>query len=128
MISNTMKIDYGLKFYREIFALESLHFGWWTNGVEPNIENLKKAQENYIEFIMNWIPRGVKKVLDVGCGTGSVALKLSNSGYDVSCLSPDSYQQKIFLEKTKGAIPFYHTKFEDLKVTDKYDLILMCES
>jgi SAM-dependent methyltransferase len=123
-----MKINYGLKFYREVFGLESLHWGYWADNAEPTIENLKKAQNDYIERVLGWIPAGVVKVLDVGCGLGSVALKLVEKGYKVSCVSPDVYQREVFLEKTRGAVPFMLTKFEDMKPDGKYDLVLMCES
>jgi len=71
-----MKIDYGLKFLRDVLKVESLHFGYWDNGVAPTLDNLRTAQIKYIDHLIEFIPEGVSSILDVGCGTGVVADKL----------------------------------------------------
>ncbi|OIO74604.1 MAG: hypothetical protein AUJ85_05210 [Elusimicrobia bacterium CG1_02_37_114] len=120
------KIDYGLKFLRDVLKVESLHFGYWDNGVPTTLANLRLAQVKYIDHLIKFIPEGVSSILDVGCGTGVVADRLVNKGYKVLCISPDVYQEKIFKERLN--IPFRLTKFEDFDTDSKYDLILMCES
>lgn len=125
------KIDYGLKFYREILGLESLHFGYWQEepqDKELTIDTLKNAQKQYIFHLMSFIPKGVKLILDVGCGTGTVAFELKKVGYEVVCISPDAYQEDIFKKTYGNTIPFYRTKFEDFNINHKFDLILFCES
>ncbi len=122
------KIDYGLKFYREIFGLESLHFGYWVGNEPLTIEGLKNAQHRYIYHLVSFVPQGVKQMLDVGCGTGVVASELKKTGYEVICISPDSDQEEIFRKTYGETIPFYKTKFEDFKSDKKFDLLLFCES
>jgi len=122
------KVDWNLKFMRDIFGLECLHFGYWDNFKEEvNIEELKFAQNRYIDVLISKIPNGVKRILDVGCGTGEVAKRLKQEGFEVECVSPDDYQYEIFRQKLPD-VKFYLSKFEDIKTEQKYDLILMAES
>ena len=53
-----------------ILKLEHLHYGYFRDGLEANVSNLKKAQENYEELLISNIPEGTKSILDVGCGAG----------------------------------------------------------
>lgn len=125
-----VRIDWGLKFYREIFGLEMLHFGYWDNLKDEkdiNIENLKIAQRRYVEHLIEIIPEKVKTILDVGAGTGEVAKMLSESGFYIECVLADKYQYEIFKSKLPDKVS-YLCKFEDLNINNKYDLILMAES
>jgi SAM-dependent methyltransferase len=123
------KIDWGLKFLRDVFNLESLHFGYWENISKIDLENLKIAQKNYIQKLISLFPKNVKNVLDVGAGTGEVAKELMSKNYYVESVSPDSYQKSLFEQKCP-TVKFYLSKFEDLYVPEnkKFDLILMAES
>lgn len=117
-----------LKYYTEVTKSKQLHFGYWEEGEELNMKNLRAAQERYIDRLISFIPGGVKIILDVGCGVGGNAIRLKREGYEVTSLSPDPYQEKVFKENTGGEIPFYLTKFEEFQADQKFDLILMSES
>lgn len=121
-------IDYGLMIYQKLFSLDALHFGLWEEGGELNLENFKKAQERYTDYLVSLIPDGVKRIIDAGCGTGSTALKLKSAGYDVDCVSPDEYQYEEFTKKGISGINFYNSKFEELKETPICDAVLFSES
>ena len=54
---------------REVLELDHLHYGLWAD--EPlDLEGLKRAQERYAERLCDWVPEGVRTILDVGCGFG----------------------------------------------------------
>ncbi len=126
---NDVKIDWGLKFYLDVLKLDALHFGLWKK--EPlTVEGARQAQKNYTGRLLSKIPSGGKQVLDAGCGIGRTALKLKEKGFEVDCVNPDSYQEKIFKKNAGDDIPFYRTIFEKFEPPQnkKYDIILMSES
>lgn len=120
------KNDRALRFYRDALGLERLHYGMWLPEDALTMDALKAAQKRYEDFLIESIPEGTRKVLDVGCGTGELCLQLKAKGYDVEGLSPDINQKKVFGEKV--AAPFHFTRFEDSHLDGGYDLIIMSES
>ncbi len=120
--------DLGFRVMRDIMGLEDLHLGLWEDGDELTIENCRRAQERYAERFISMIPPGVKRVLDVGCGTGQNASRLVTKGYEVEAVSPDSYQERVFGEKLDGRARFHLSRFEDFRAREKFDLLLFSES
>jgi SAM-dependent methyltransferase len=117
-----------LIFCLKILKLNSLHYGSWRPDDEINIENLKKAQTRYTDNLLKFIPRGVKDVLDVGCGVGDNAKALAKKGYRVIGVTPDKYQYNLLKSIVDDNIAFELTKFENYKASRKFDCILMSES
>ncbi len=120
-----VKVNTSLRMMHEVLGLEHLHFGLWQ-GEPLDIDGLRRAQERYADYLCSWIPDGVRTVLDVGCGTGSTALKLREQGYQVEGLAPDPYLREIFVERT--GLPFHLARFQDFRPERAYDLVLMSES
>jgi MPBQ/MSBQ methyltransferase len=114
-----------LRFYHEVLGCRYQHYGLWE-GDPLTLQGLKAAQERYSEHLCSWIPQEVRTVLDVGCGTGGNAGKLSGRGFEVEGLSPDPYQQEVFTKET--GLPFHLTILEHFEPKKSYDLILMSES
>jgi len=127
MKARKQKTDWGLRFFRDVLKLESLHFGYWEGIDEVTVEGLKEAQKRYTGHLLDKIPEGVRTVLDVGAGTGEVAYALLARGYAPEAVSPDSYQREIFTAKCPS-VPFHLSRFEDLALERRFDLVLMAES
>ncbi|RLC46753.1 MAG: hypothetical protein DRI23_12010 [Candidatus Cloacimonadota bacterium] len=120
------KNDKTLRFYHEVLGLERLHYGMWQAEDDVTIAKFKEAQIRYEDFLIANIPPDVKKILDVGCGTGIMARKLLNMGYDVEGLSPDVNQKKYFADKLNAK--FHSTKFENFTETNQFNCLIMSES
>ncbi len=119
-----------LEFSTRVLHLKSLHYGLWEENQKLDIENLGIAQKRYTQKILDMIPKDVKRVLDVGAGIGDNAIALAKEGYEVTSISPEIGQKEHFekiIKENKG-IKFVHSKFEDLSIDEKFDLILMSES
>ena len=69
---------------------------------------------------------GNGKVLELGVGTGRVALPLSERGVEIHGIdiSPDMLE-KLKLKDIKGKIPLRTGSFADLQTDEKYDLIFV---
>lgn len=118
--------DRVLRFYHEVLGLEYLHYGLWQPNDEVNLENLKRAQERYVDYLFEHFPVTATSVIDVGCGTGEITRRLQSKGLKVEGLSPDITQKRILTETL--SIPFHHCRFEKFSEDRRYDCILMSES
>ena len=81
--SNIIGLDIGLAFGRFFLNTEDLHYGYWPNNEKPSVKNFSWAQENHSNLIIENIPAGVKHILDVGSGSGNLAMKLLEKKYDI---------------------------------------------
>ena len=70
------KNDRALRFYRDVLGLERLHYGMWLPDDPLTMEALQAAQKRYEDFLIENVPEGVERILDVGCGTGELCLNL----------------------------------------------------
>jgi SAM-dependent methyltransferase len=93
-----------------------------------DITNLWKAQDNYTKFLISHIPDGIKTILDVGCGTGEVAHKLLDTGYQVDCVSPSVFFAEQARELLQDKSNVFECRYEQLRAEKRYDLILFAES
>jgi SAM-dependent methyltransferase len=121
-------LEIGLYFFKYFIKSEYLHYGFFSNGLATDISNLAKAQSNYADLLMSNIPTDVKKILDVGCGSGKFAQQLLDKGYEVDCVSPGklltNYVKKLICDRGK----LYNSKFENFKPEKQYDMVLFSES
>jgi MPBQ/MSBQ methyltransferase len=120
-----VKVSTSLRLMREVLDLDHLHYGLWQ-GEQLDLEGLKKAQDRYAEKLCDWVPEGVRSILDVGCGTGSMAVRLRDRGFEVEGLAPDPYLGEVFTERT--GLVFHLARFQEFEPERGYDLILMSES
>lgn len=125
--SREMGLQIGHLLGKTFLRTEHLHYGFWTDDLELNIENLRKAQECYTEFILANIPQDVKSILDVGCGCGENAKILLENGFDVDCISPSRFLTEMTRNRI-GDVEIFECRFEEFQTSKKYDLILFSES
>ena len=76
---DAIKEDVMLKFFLDITGTDYLHFGMWEPGDPLELEYLQAAQERYAEHLLSLIPKGVRSILDVGCGVGGNARKMAEA-------------------------------------------------
>lgn len=126
--SKEIGLDLGIIFSKYFFKTDHLHYGYWTDSMEVDISNLAKAQENYANFLVSQIPENVKNVLDVGCGVGKLASKLTGLGYKVDCVSPSKLLTRHARELLGDKSHIYESKYENVATDKKYDMIMFSES
>lgn len=121
--------DIGLRFASKVFGLKYLHYGYFEN-LPPTLDSLPKAQEAYVEKVLEQLPGGIKNVLDVGCGAGGVAQKLVARGLQVTCVDPDPFMLKKTSEATNHQIKTHNDFYEHAQgLPEKnFDVVLMSES
>ncbi len=121
-------LDIGLILAKQFFKTEYLHYGYFIDGLEVETANIYQAQENYANLILSHIPKGLKSILDVGCGAGKFAEKLLDEGYSVDCVSPSPNLTKHVKRAVGGRSEIFQCGYEDLETSKTYDLVLFSES
>jgi SAM-dependent methyltransferase len=126
--SKEVGLEVGLILFKYFLNTEYLHYGYFSNGLATEVQNLAQAQINYAEFLKGNIPSGTKTILDVGCGSGRFALELSNSGYQLDCVSPGTILTDHARTLLGNKCHIFNCKFEDVVTDKKYDMIMFSES
>ena len=120
----------GLNLLNFFLGTRDLHYGLWQDDLEVCIQNLPEAQRRYTDFLIDHIPEGVKRILDVGCGAGGVARKLLARGYQVEGVSPSPLLSEAAQQQAGEDFKIHQGRFEDIGFApeDKFDLVLFSES
>ena len=66
------------------------------------------------QFFDTWLPPAPAQLLELGCGSGELALSLAAEGYSVTAIDPEAPVGPIFLR----------TRIEDFVSTDSFDAVL----
>ena len=122
--SKVIGLDSGLLIGKFFMDTEELHYGYWPNDRTATALNFSEAQDRHSQLIIDNIPEGVKKILDVGSGSGSLAKKMVSLGYQVDCVIPSEFLAEKVQQKLDASSKIHITKFEDLDISNNYDLIL----
>ena len=126
--SQRVGLDIGLAIGRFFLNTEDLHYGYWPKGKTATIQNFTEAQKAHSKLIIDHIPDGTQRILDVGSGSGNLALKLINKGFQVDCVIPSEFLAEQVQAKLGNQSTIHICGFEDVPESEKYDLILFSES
>ena len=126
--SQRVGLDIGLAIGRFFLNTEDLHYGYWPKGKTATIQNFAEAQKAHSKLIIYHIPDGTQRILDVGSGSGNLALKLINKGFQVDCVIPSDFLAEQVRAKLGNQSTIHICGFEDVPESEKYDLILFSES
>lgn len=111
-----------------LLGTQHMHYGYFSDDLEPTLFNLPQAQDAHSALIISKIPSGVRRVLDVGCGAGSLSRKLVDAGFEVEALCPSP----TLIARAQALVPegarFHCARFEDFAPHDPFDLVLFSES
>ena len=126
--SKVIGLDVGLLIGKFFMDTEELHYGYWPDEKRATAQNFSQAQDRHSQLIIDNIPDNVKRILDVGSGSGSLAKKLIKLGYQVDCVIPSEFLAEKVKVKLSDSSKIYINKFEDLDISHHYDLVLFSES
>ena len=126
--SQRVGLDIGLAIGRFFLNTEDLHYGYWPKGKTATIQNFAEAQKAHSKLIIDHIPDGTQRILDVGSGSGNLALKLINKGFQVDCVIPSEFLAEQVQAKLGNQSTIHICGFEDVPEYEKYNLILLSES
>ena len=128
--TKTLGLEVSLAIAKFVTGKENMHYGVWDN-LDPCLENLGKAQEQYTQLLFKYFPKKKKlKILDIGGGAGETAKKLISLGHSVTVVVPSNILSKRCLENTDNKAKVHNIKFEDYeaKKNQTFDLCLFSES
>lgn len=78
------------------------------------------------DFYVSLLPKPPARVLDVGCGTGMLAVAISRMGHDVVGIDPARAMLDVAAHRKGGdAIDWHCSTLQDFRPEDCFDLIFM---
>ena len=113
-----------------IFGHGFAHYGYFPDGVPEvlSAEAMGRAQQAYFEKLVEVIPEGVTRVLDVGSGTGANAKALIARGFEVTCVSPSVQMNEMARAKLPDGTGVHDALFEEFESDAQFDICLFAES
>jgi magnesium protoporphyrin O-methyltransferase len=114
---------------------ETSGFSRWTaiygaGGIPPIWRVIREGHEDAIAQVIAWVRSDRHRTaLDAGCGTGNLAIRLADCGYEVDgfdvSASMVSFARYICRDRTKGIQPHFHVgDIAALEATPRsYDLV-----
>jgi len=102
--------------------------------IEPELYDRLATAERLHPGVLEWLPRGVDRIVEVGAGTGRLTLELVDRGREVIAIEPALPLRRILQRKLADARHASHTAviggfFDELPVPDDdADLVVACSA
>jgi SAM-dependent methyltransferase len=133
--------ELGLLLAHQLADVEDLHYGYWELDQEPSLDRIQEAQDRYSDVVVEAVEhaldgRRAGRLLDIGCGTGKLLLRLLADGYRADAVTPSEYFHERLVRKIEEQRPAYRPHvflctLEELPVDElagAYELCLFSES
>ena len=116
-----------------MFGHGCAHYGYFPDGVPEllSAQALGAAQGAYFDKLVaaiGTVPGEVRRILDVGSGTGANARALIARGYEVACVSPSVQMNEMARAKLPPGTLVVDAMFEAFDRPERYDICLFAES
>lgn len=131
--------EFGLVAAQQLLQCEDLHYGYWDKNLPLQLSNLAIAQEKHTHVLLEAITKyspPEARLLDVGCGIGTVMKRLLKADFNVDGLVPSVWMAKKAEENiatltqannsTIYCQAFQH--FNTSQLTRLYDVVFFSES
>ncbi|WP_175614902.1 class I SAM-dependent DNA methyltransferase [Piscibacillus halophilus] len=81
--------------------------------------------DEWLHFINFLTPTSNIKILDMGCGTGEIAIRLENQGYEVKAFDLSEDMIKVAASKVRSqSVTFFQNDIRTFNLNETFDLII----
>jgi len=111
-------------------ALSPLHWGYWPANAESTTAVAADYDPfwAYSENLLAYVPQGVRRVMDVGCGLGANTRLLAERELRVTAVTPVSHHRDRIEQAKLPGVDVRCARFEEMQSEESYDLLLFSES
>ncbi len=90
--------------------------------------NVNAAQRQVANLLLARLPSAPLRILEVGCGLGTLAVEMAQAGHKVTAISNDPAEIKLLQSAAGPNLQCQHIQFETFNSTRKFDVIIFQNS
>ena len=90
--------------------------------------DITKAQRKVAGLLLARLPAAPVRILEVGCGLGTLALEMAQAGHMVTAISEDTEEINLLQAVACANLQCRHARFESYTSTGKFDVIVFHNS
>jgi SAM-dependent methyltransferase len=102
--------------------------------LEPELYDRLVRAERIHPAVLDWLPRGLDRIVEVGAGTGRLTLELPGRAEEIVAIEPAAPLRDILVERLAGVEHAHRVRvfdgfFDDLPLPDDWaDLVVACSA